>query len=305
MIIKNINHLLEKIHSDSKEDILARLKSIIDIQNTHGNWDYDAYMMGLANGLICADAVVRDEEGFEPKYKEKPKKGFIGEGLEGIEYHKELNPKLWDNFELKPEVRKHLLEVAKLFFKFIEVDWVDIEDIVITGSTSNFNYTKYSDIDIHLVVDFDKVHDDCPLVDGYFRTKKTLFGKKHDITIKGFPVELYVEDVNNTATSEGVYSILNDKWVKKPEYKLPSLNNSAIKQKFNHYKEEVQEIIKLKNIGKGEELLEKIWKMRQSGLEKAGEFSIENIVFKLLRNLKYIDKVKDFINDKEDKDLTL
>lgn len=231
---------------------------------------------------------------------------FLLEKIKGIEYHDKLNPNLWDNFNLKSDVKDHFIEIANLFFKFLKVDWVDVEDIVLTGSSANYNYTKHSDIDIHLIVDFEKVHKNCPLVDEYFLSKKSLFGKKHDITIKGQPVELYVEDIKNPGISSGVYSLLKNKWIKKPEYKSISLDDNAVKQKFNAYRDNIAEIMKNKeNIEEAENILEKIRKMRKSGLEKAGEFSVENIVFKLLRNGGYIDRVKDFIDSNEDEELSL
>lgn len=45
------------------------LRDLVRIQSAEGNWDYDPYMYGLANGLILALAMV---EGGELKYLDAP-----------------------------------------------------------------------------------------------------------------------------------------------------------------------------------------------------------------------------------------
>jgi predicted nucleotidyltransferase len=228
------------------------------------------------------------------------------ENIRGVEYHNELTSNLWKDDKIRKEVRSKLLNIADLFFDFLEIDWVDIKDIVITGSSANYNYTRYSDIDLHLIIDYKTVHKDCPLVSEYFNTKKTLFNKNHDITIKGRPVELYVEDISSPAKSTGVYSLIKNDWVKKPEYRPVQINDISIKSKLRYYKDLIDEILKdghdLESI---ENFIEKIYNMRKSGLEKSGEFSVENIVFKLLRNGGYLDSLKDYVRNKYDYGLSL
>jgi hypothetical protein len=45
--------------------------------------------------------------------------------------------------------------------------------------------------------------------------------------------------------------------------------------------------------------------MRQAGLERAGEWSVENLVFKILRNLGIIDQLTEKIRELEDQELSL
>jgi hypothetical protein len=47
------------------------LDEIVKIQCADGNWNYDPYMMGLANGLIMAQAIIK---GTEPTFLSAPKK---------------------------------------------------------------------------------------------------------------------------------------------------------------------------------------------------------------------------------------
>lgn len=57
---------------------MDKLKDVLDVQIADGNWNYDQYQMGMANGLILADHIMNNREG-EPVFKTKPEGGFIGE----------------------------------------------------------------------------------------------------------------------------------------------------------------------------------------------------------------------------------
>ena len=127
------------------------------------------------------------------------------------EFHDTLNPKLWVNNKLKPEVASKLIEIADAFIESMEVPRNAIKDIVITGSSASYNYTPHSDIDLHLIVDFDKVHKDCPIVGDYLISKKSEFNNNHDIYIYGVPVEVYAEATDNENVHNGLYS-LKDKY---------------------------------------------------------------------------------------------
>ena len=95
-----------------------------------------------------------------------------------MKFHDELNQKLFNKEELKPEVKEKLKEIAEAFIDYLEVNKDAIKDVVITGSSVSYNYTKYSDIDLHLKVDYDLIHEDCPIVEGYLWACKSTFNKK-------------------------------------------------------------------------------------------------------------------------------
>jgi hypothetical protein len=203
---------------------------------------------------------------------------------------------------LKEEIRIKLLEITNEFLNYLGIDFF-IYDIQLTGSLANYNWSSYSDLDIHIIVDLDEfsngkenttTYND--IVKEFFELKKKLWSSTNDIKVKGHDVELYVQDIDDKGVSTGVYSILNNEWVIKPEK-----NNSFIDEKKILHKSE--EYVKLINdlIGrakKGEDVIkeindlkEKIKKFRQSGLERGGEYSYENLTFKLLRRNGYIEKL--------------
>lgn len=230
-----------------------------------------------------------------------------------MQLRKELNPKLWNcqkekrtfghvQYYLKPEVSEKLIQIAHEFIKFLEIPKSAIVDYRIVGSSANYNYTKYSDIDLHIVVNYDKVHKDCPVVKGYLYAQKSLFNKEHDITIYGIPVEVYAESDKDHTESNGVWSLKYNGWVQTPTELKVDIDDIAVKTKYEELKEAINDN---NSQEEAQKILDKIYKMRQSGLEEGGEFSVENIVFKKLRDDKLIEKLKKQIKVSYDKKLSL
>ena len=217
-------------------------------------------------------------------------------------FHNTLNPKLWVNNDLRPEVAKKLKEIAEAFIDFLEVPKAAIKDIVITGSSASYNYTPYSDIDLHLLVDFDKVHKDCPIVGNFLISKKSEFNNNHDIFIYGVPVEVYAESIDNENVHNGLYSLKDGKWIDEPKKLKAPDNDSAVAAKFKELKEAIEEVADKEE---AVQLIDKIKRMRKAGLSKEGEFSVENLVFKKLRNEGLIGKLMDVKKEGIDKELSL
>ena len=229
-----------------------------------------------------------------------------------------LNPKIWDGYttpkkaSLKPEIRKKLLEVTHEFMDFIDVEFF-VDDIIFTGSLSNFNWSDFSDVDLHLEVDFTQFDkDSVELYRELFNLKKLLFNTNHDITIKGFEVELYVQDIIEPHTSGGIYSVLYDEWVVTPEKKDVTIDKNFLRTKIKAWTKKIDEVAEQVKNGDYDESIElikelrdKIKKYRKAGLEDKGEFSYENLVFKYLRRGKYIEKLIDLSYKLKDKKLSL
>ena len=219
-----------------------------------------------------------------------------------IKLNKTLNPKLWDKDILKEEVLAKLRTIAQAFIGFLEIPNDAVKDIRLLGSSANYNYTKHSDIDLHIVVDYEKVHKTCPVVAGYLYAQKSLFNKEHDITIYGIPVELYAESHKDKTASNGIYSLKENKWISKPSKPKLNVDDLAVKSKY----EELEKAINDTNSQEeAQEILDKVYRLRKAGLDKVGEFSVENIVFKKLRDNNLLQKLKDQIKTSFDKKLSL
>jgi hypothetical protein len=224
-----------------------------------------------------------------------------------------LNPKIWDNNDmLNKEVREKLLGVANEFIEFLGVP-ILIEDIIFTGSLSNYNWSKYSDIDLHVVADFTQFSDELlPLYQELFKVKKTLFNTDHDIKIFGYEVELYVQDSNEAHFSSGVYSVLFDEWSNKPKKENVKIDKNLIREKSKQWMEIIDTALDAASDVMADDAREilkkckdKLKKYRTCGLEKEGEYSDENLVFKVLRRNGYIEKLMNFENDVVDKELSI
>lgn len=215
-----------------------------------------------------------------------------------------LNPDIWENEKLKPEIKTKLIKIAKDFIKNLELPKeLKIKDILFVGSLANYNWSKYSDVDLHIVVDFNTFQEDEEFTKKFFDAQKNLFNIKHDITVDGFPVEIYVQDVKEKLHSSAVYSIPFEKWISKPTKENPKIDKNVLKRKvtkiFNDFKdikddyenEKYQSVIK-----KIDAIKEKIKNMRKSGLESGGEFSIENLVFKILRRTDFMEMLDNYKN---------
>ena len=221
-----------------------------------------------------------------------------------VAYHNELNAKAWDNGQLRPEVRQRLLQIATIFIDYLDIPNFDALDIVLTGSIANYNYTRFSDFDLHVVTRYSDLRCD-DLAEAFYRAKKEVWNNQHDIMIRGHEVELYVEDVEQPPVSGGVYSVVNDRWIKRPSYNPPRIDDRAVNDKANDLMQRITKAIASNDTADIERLRTKIRNMRRSGLDTAGEFGVENLAFKIVRNLGYLDKLSKAYTQQQDRDLSL
>jgi predicted nucleotidyltransferase len=212
---------------------------------------------------------------------------------------------------MKPKVKNALLKIADKFSENLSED-LKVEDIILTGSLANYNWSNYSDFDLHLVIDFKQFGKQAELYKELFSLKKQLFNQNHDIKIFGYEVELYAQDSDESHFSTGVYSVKNDEWITAPSKEKSQIDREVFKTKINSWKEKIENLIK--NIKKDgikssekqiDSLKEKLKDYRKSGLEKEGEYSYENLVFKYLRRSKLIEKLYNTIVKQTDKELSV
>lgn len=226
-----------------------------------------------------------------------------------LEYHKELNSKFWNDQRLKPEVRKHLIMIADKWASFAKIPKSAISDMILTGGNANFNYTKFSDLDIHLITDFDQVSEcDNEFVNEFLMDKKTIWQLTHDINIYGVPVELFAHEDRPHKKKQGVYSLKKDNWLQKPKREQIKYDeDDLLKSKVNHHVHMINYALKhhTDDLDILKKMKDRIKSMRDSAIQKAGEFSVENLVFKELRNRGILDKMTDHIRNLQDKKLSL
>lgn len=224
----------------------------------------------------------------------------------------ELNSSLWtkkgDSYILKSEVREKLLEIAEKFYEYLEVE-TKYEDIYFIGSMASYNWTSQSDIDLHLLFDYSKINKNVSLVEKYFDAKKKYWNDSHSIKIFDIDVELSCQQKGVPFFSKAVFSVKNNKWLSFPEKNKFTVDKQTLASKIVKVVNQIEDLSKIKNLdsilSKSKLVKEKIKKMRKSGLEKGGEFSIENLVFKYLRNNGYIGDLMKIRKEAIDKKLSL
>ena len=258
------------------------------IEETKNSFDTDKVLTKESLDELCSDAELTDV-------------------MDSFDVQDTLNDKIWDsNNRLNPRVRMRLLEIADRFVDTLETDWVHPSDVIFTGSLCNYNWSKYSDIDLHVVMDFNEVDSRTEFVKDYFDAKKKAWNDEHEeLRIYGFPVELYVQDENEEHTASGIYSLYKDEWIVEPSqdvFNPENIDRKMIASKVMKYADKIDKLEdtcnnetdehKIESLGeKVKALFNKLKGIRKESLKQGGELSSGNILYKALRRLGYLGKL--------------
>ena len=247
-------------------------------------------------------------------------RGEVNHVVDSFKPQEELNEKLWVDGKLNSRARLRLLDIADRFVDSLGVSWVKPEDIIMTGSLCNYNWSEYSDIDLHIIIDFKEVDDKVNFVKDYFDAKRKVWNDSHEnLKIYGFPVELYVQNKDEEHVSSAVYSLEKNEWVVKPTRdKIKTLIDSReriarkameIIRLIDGYEEKVKkekDIVKLEDVlTRIKTLFDRIKRGRKADLKKNGEYGDFNLLFKTLRRTGYIKKLADLKIDIFDKYMSI
>lgn len=241
-------------------------------------------------------------------------KGIYNNMLLEQYYNDQLDPDFWYDGVINERIKDKLVEIAKDFYDKLKLN-IPIEDIQLTGSLANYTYTDYSDLDIHILIDFSKINEDVELVKKALDGVRFIWNLRHQISIKGHEVEIYLQDVKDVHDASGLYSLLQDKWLRKPQYNPPEIDERSVKLKFNEYVkiiDQLEQKLQEPNLSDEElkeltnyaqQLRDKIQKERQECLNvrREGEFCVENLVFKKLRNSGDIERLIKIANEAYDR----
>ena len=274
----------------------------------------------IENGELILNNFQKNVDNLKEKCYNESVNSFKEENIEeDIEKHDTLNPKLFDeDNHLKPEVRDKMLEIVDDFVDGLKEDGVDInvKDIILVGSSASYNYTKDSDVDLHIIADHKKSKANYELLPLLYSAYRSVYNKNYDISFYGIPVELYVEmddddenvlqESKTNTKSNGIYSVQDDKWIKEPvQQDIPDIDREAFDEVFKEYEDRYFEIIEDASIEGIEDFIDDLYDLRKEGLAEDGEYSIKNLVFKEARNLGYLDNLKELKNKLKSKQLSL
>ena len=299
---KNNNH--EGFKSGLPEKLRSSAHRVMKMVRTGMGHVEEYDMFGGGTSAFTPADRVPPESALSLQREDDPDGDDEPKSSEAIGTHDELNPSLFADDRVMPEVRIQLRKIADSFIRFVGVP-LDVKDIVFTGSNASYHYTQHSDIDLHVVVKLKGGASMRAYMRQLFDAKKSLWNQTHKIHIRGFEVELYIEPTEEPAVSSGVYSIMNDKWVKHPTNEKPSMDDVSVRSKYRQYKDEIDTAVKSNDATEIESLLAELRQMRSSGLAKGGEYSVENIVYKLLRARGDLQRLWSARADLGDKELSL
>ena len=227
-------------------------------------------------------------------------------------YNKTLNKKFWsEDNKFNPDIREKLLSITNDFIDKLDLDGVEIHDVTLTGSNSNYNYNDYSDLDVHVLIDFKDINEDEDLVKKALDGQRFVWNLRHNISLRDHGVEMYMQDKDEPHVASGLYSLLNNEWITEPSYDPPTIDSRDVYKKAKTIEDDVrvlkERVLDVKGRSAKDlhdcanQLKKKISNMRKSGLEREGEFSIENLAFKVLRNTEVIGDLIDIISRSYDK----
>lgn len=209
---------------------------------------------------------------------------------EALELHNELNPKLWEQNNLKLDVLQKLKQIAKEFLKYIDIP-LNVVDIEIVGSNASYNYNEKSDLDLHIIVNSEVNYMNEEILQQFYNSKKNSFNDNYDLTIKDIPIELYIEDVKSTNATNGRYSIIKNKWIKQPvpmQYDIPDIS-----KELQQYVDKCEQMLQSNDTEQVNDFINSLYMMRKLSLEQDGEVGKGNLIFKELRNLDLLQALRD------------
>ena len=224
---------------------------------------------------------------------------------EDFQIHDTLNPKLWDvqASMLLPEVREKIVEICRAFEQYIHVP-VQILDIQLVGSNASFNYTEHSDLDVHIMTNFEVYGKDDVIAKAFFEAKKSQFNRETDIKIHGIDVELYVQDVRSVTASNGIYSVCDNEWIKEPK-PIKSATKHNTNKEVQKWAKRINQVLASGDYDEINNTLSALYLMRTNSIAVDGETGKGNQIFKDIRNLGYLSKLKDALMRAMSRELSL
>lgn len=216
---------------------------------------------------------------------------------------KELNPKIWEDKKLREDVRETIIDIVSEFMDNLIIP-VEILDVRVVGSNASYNYTEHSDLDVHIISNLELVGSPTEIVQALYNSERSNFNRTHNIKIKGIEVELYVEDVNSAVTSNGIYSVIDDVWIKEPQI----IKERSVKIDKNELQDLVDSVQSVLDDGDSDDIkdcIDMLYLMRKDSIAIDGEYGVGNLLFKEIRNRGLLNALKDKYNEMISDELTL
>lgn len=224
---------------------------------------------------------------------------------ESFEVHDTLNPKLWDTSTntLLPEVRQKIIEIVNAFEEYLDFP-IQILDIHLVGSNASFNWTSSSDLDVHIIANYEDITDEPALLQALYDAKKSKFNNDYNIKIRDVEIEMYVQDVNSGIMSNGIYSVCDNEWVKEPK-PIKSITKHNTETELEKWTTKINDVIMSNDYDKINDTINMLYLLRHNSLAIDGEYGKGNQLFKDIRNKGLLDNLKKAKIKAQSKELSL
>lgn len=224
---------------------------------------------------------------------------------EDFQIHDTLNPKLFDTTTnlLLPDVRKQIINIVTEFEDYLQVP-IEIADIQLVGSNASYNYTETSDLDVHIIANFELVSCDPEILKALYDAKKSSFNKSLDIKLHGIDVEIYIQDIKSGIASNGIYSVCDNKWVKEPK-PIKSITKHNVEKEFEKWETKIKEVLEHNNYEEISNTINMLYLIRHNSIAVDGEYGKGNTLFKEIRSAGYLQQLKDALEKALSKKLSL
>ena len=210
---------------------------------------------------------------------------------ENIKVNNALNPKLWDeNNKLRTEVREAALRIVEFFLSQMDMP-ITYKDIRILGSNASYNYSPYSDLDIHIVVDFNELEGSNSMLRKYFNGVRNGFLNDYDVKIHGIPVEMYIEDISDPPKAKGIYSVVDDGWIKFPKQDTNAVE-ADVDSVADVWEARINKLVKRDSLEDVDTAIRNLYYVRRNSLAQDGEYGKGNQLFKEIRNRGLLDMLR-------------
>jgi len=215
-----------------------------------------------------------------------------------------LDPKFFDKDDkLHASIRASLLKIANDVLEGLK-DKAPFTPafIVLTGSLTGLNWDEYSDIDLHIGVDFSEFpKEEVTLYKSLLAYYSQTFNTK-GYSLKGRKVEIYFQDTSEKHEAPGIYDLVHGLWIKIPD-QTPHVLNSKVEKAADEYLNQVEILTfewdstprtreEIENFReKVNTFFKQIVEMRKLSLLHDGMYGLGNLVFKELRRNRTLEKL--------------
>ena len=218
--------------------------------------------------------------------------------------------KLWSqskdgSWKLDPVVERKLLRIAQNFWNQLapSIGEKEISDVHISGDLADYNHSGSPDIDLHILIDLSGLDpEEIEKIKREIDLAKFQMNLDRPPRLRGYDVDLHLNDIETPHDSTGLYSLMKGKWICQPGQN-ESLDDRDCEKKYYSLGDAIEKIaIKLaapsctnearkKLLEKAGRIKKKIQKMRSVHMDEARKPCVAKNAYQKLKKEGYIDKL--------------